>query len=91
MTSRQSAISCGSPSHVGLCQAGFLGRECLPLCPAKFYEAVVQAVLLYGSKTWVLPKTPLASLEGFHICALYCLARRPKPQRGPGHGWIYPT
>ena len=46
--------------------------------------------MLYGSKTWVLLKTALASLKGFYICAAYSMARRHKPQRGPGHGWIYP-
>jgi hypothetical protein len=40
-----------SPSHMGSCQAGSLGRECLPLRGGKFYKAMVQAVLLYGSKT----------------------------------------
>jgi hypothetical protein len=34
---------------------------------AKFYKAVVQAVLLYGSKTWNLMKAVLARLEGFHV------------------------
>ncbi len=57
---------------------------------AKFYKAVVQAVLLYGSETWVLLTTALASLEGFHIRAAYRMAVKHKPRRGPGHGWIYP-
>jgi hypothetical protein len=39
------------------------------LVAAKFYKAVVQAVLLYGSKTWNLTKTVLARLEGFHVQA----------------------
>jgi hypothetical protein len=34
---------------------------------AKVYKAVVQAVLLYGSKTWNLMKAVLAQLEGFHV------------------------
>ncbi len=38
-----------------------------PRVAEKFYKAVVQAVLLYGSETWVLSKTAMASLEGFHI------------------------
>ena len=59
-----------------------------PWVAAKFYKAVVQAVLLYGSETWVLSKTALASLEGFHIRAAYRMAVRHKPRRGPGHGWI---
>ncbi len=45
-----------------------------PRVAAKFYIAVVQAVLLYGSKTWVLLMTALASLEGFHIRAAYRMA-----------------
>ena len=61
-----------------------------PRVAAKFYKAVVQAVLLYGSETWVLSTTALASLEGFHIRAAYRMAVRHKPRRGPGHGWIYP-
>jgi hypothetical protein len=61
-----------------------------PRIAAKFYKAAVQAVLLYGSKTWVLLTTALASLEGFHIRAAYRMAVRHKPRRGPGHVWIYP-
>jgi len=61
-----------------------------PCIAAKFYKAVVQAVLLYGSETWVLSTTALASLEGFHIRAAYRMAVKHKPRRGPGHGWIYP-
>jgi hypothetical protein len=54
-----------------------LRAENIPPCiAAKFYKAVVQAVLLYGSKTWVLSKTALASLEGFHIRAAYRMAVR---------------
>jgi hypothetical protein len=61
-----------------------------PRIAVKLYKAVVQAVLLYGSKTWVLSKTALASLEGLHIRVAYPMAVRHKPRRGPGHGWIYP-
>jgi hypothetical protein len=57
---------------------------------AKFYKAVVQSVLLYGSKTWNLLTTPLAWLEGFHICAAYRMAMKHKPKKGPHHGWVYP-
>jgi len=57
---------------------------------AKFYEAVVQAMLLYGSETWVLSTTALVSLEGFHIRAAYQMVVRHKPRRGSGHRWIYP-
>jgi len=45
-----------------------------PRVAAKFYKVVVQAVLLYGSETWVLSTTALTSLEGFHIRAAYRMA-----------------
>jgi len=61
-----------------------------PRVAAKFYKTVVQAVLLYGSETWVLSTAALASLEGFHIRAAYRMAVRHKPRRGPGNRWIYP-
>ncbi len=73
------------------CVGQVLWAENAPPCiAAKFYKAVVQAMLLYGSKMWVLLMTALASLEGFHIRAAYRMAVRHKPRRGPGHGWIYP-
>ena len=55
-----------------------LRAENVPPCiVAKFYKkAVVQAVLLYGSKMWVLLTTALSGLEGFHICAAYRMAVR---------------
>ena len=61
-----------------------------PWIAAKFYKAVVQAVQLYGSKTWVLLMAALTSLEGFHIRAAYRMAVRHKPRRGPGNRWVYP-
>ncbi len=48
-----------------------------------FYKAVVQSVLLYGSKTWNLTKTVLARLEGFHIRAAYRMAEKHKPRKEP--------
>ena len=47
-----------------------------PKVSAKFYKAVVQSVLLYGSETWNLTKTALAWLEGFHIKAAYRMATK---------------
>ncbi len=47
-----------------------------PLVAAKSYKAVVQAVLLYGSKTWNFTKSALARLEGFHVRAAYKMARK---------------
>ncbi len=34
---------------------------------AKFYLAIIQAILLYGSKMWVISPQAMARLEGFHI------------------------
>ncbi len=42
-------------------------ENALPPIAARFYQAIVQAILLYGSKTWVISRTALAWLEGFHI------------------------
>ena len=36
-----------------------------------FYKAVVQAVLLFGSKTWVLTPPTLKMLLGFHVRCAY--------------------
>jgi hypothetical protein len=57
---------------------------------AKFYKAVVQAVLLYGSETWNLTNSALARLEGFHICSAYKMARKHRPKRGANEVWVYP-
>ncbi len=61
-----------------------------PKTSAKFYKAVVQFVLLYGSETWNLTTTTLARLEGFHIRAAYRMAEKHKPKKGPNHAWAYP-
>ncbi len=46
---------------------------------AKFYQAIVQSILLYRSETWVLSKAVMARLEGFHICAAYWMAKEHVP------------
>jgi hypothetical protein len=61
-----------------------------PPIAARFYQAIVQAILLYGSETWVISRTALARLEGFHIQAAYRMAKANKPKRGPGNVWEYP-
>jgi hypothetical protein len=63
-----------------------------PHIATTFYKAVVQDILLYGRKTWVLSRTALAHLEGFHIRATYQMAKTHSQsggQAGPGsiHGW----
>jgi hypothetical protein len=57
---------------------------------AKFYKAIVQSVLVYGSETWNLTTTALAWLEGFHIRTAYRLAEKHKLKKGPHHEWVYP-
>ena len=61
-----------------------------PPIAAWFYQAIVQAILLYGSETWVISRTALARFEGFHIRAAYQMAKANKPKRGPGNVWEYP-
>ncbi len=60
-----------------------------PKVSTKFYKAVMQSVLLYGSKTWNLTTTALARLKGFHICTAYRMAEKHKPKKGPHHEWVY--
>ncbi len=69
-----------------------LRREnALPRTSAKFYQLIVQSVLLYKSKTWVLSKAVMARLEGFYIRAAYRMAKEHVPQWGPHHLWAYPS
>ncbi len=46
---------------------------------AKFYKAMVQSLLLYCSETWVISKSVMARLEGFHIRAAYKMAKQNVP------------
>ena len=62
-----------------------------PRVSAKFYKAIVQSVLLYGSETWVLSPAALARLEGFHIRAAYRMAKEHVPWRGPLQQLVYPS
>jgi hypothetical protein len=62
-----------------------------PWVAAKFYKAVVQAVLLYGSKTWNLTKAILAWLEGFHVQAAYRMAQVHRPRQVDRNQWVYPN
>ncbi len=55
-----------------------------------FFKAVVQAVLLYGSKTWCLSPALLARLDGFQIKAGYRMARENRLKRDPDGNWRYP-
>jgi hypothetical protein len=66
------------------------GKNTAQRIAAKFYKALVQAVLLYGSKTWNLTNSALARLKGFHVCAAYKMARQHQPKRGANGVWVYP-
>jgi hypothetical protein len=50
------------------------GENVMPWVAATFYKAVIQAILLYGSKTWNLTASALARLEGFYIRVAYKVA-----------------
>ena len=53
-----------------------------------FCQTVVAAVLLYGSKLWVLTDAQLARLEGFHVeRARRLTGMRPRKRRDK---WVYP-
>ena len=52
------------------------GENTSPTIATKFYLAVVQAVLLHGSKTWVISLQAMAQLERFHIRATWRMAQR---------------
>ena len=45
-----------------------------PIVAASFYQAVVQAVLLFGLETWVLTARMLQKLDGLHVDFLRKLA-----------------
>jgi hypothetical protein len=60
-----------------------------PRVAGMFYKAVVQAVLLYGSESWVLTPASLRILEGFHLRATWRLAIVNKPRK-VGNEWVYP-
>ncbi len=65
-------------------------KNTLPFIAAQFYQAIIQAILLYGSKTWVISWTALARLEGFHILGAYQMAHKNKPWCGPWNERAYP-
>ena len=53
-----------------------------------FYQAVVAAVLLYGSKSWSISAYDLRALEGFHVEAARRLTGMRPTKRG--ETWVYP-
>jgi hypothetical protein len=61
-----------------------------PFVATKFYQAIIQAILLYGSELWVISWSAMAQLEGLQIRTAYRMAKEHKPKRGPDWVWIYP-
>ena len=53
-----------------------------------FYQAVVAAVLLYGSETWVVPPHDLRALESFHVETARRITGMRQTKRG--ETWVYP-
>ena len=56
---------------------------------AKFYMAVVQAVLLYGAESWTITKKNWSKLRSFHRRAMRYMAGQHIRQRKDGT-WKYP-
>ena len=60
-----------------------------PKCMAKFYMAVIQAVLLYGADSWVVKSGDLRKLRSFHARAARYMTGMHIRKRGDGR-WEYP-
>ena len=60
-----------------------------PRMAGLFYKAIAQAVLLYGSESWVLSPAMLQPLEGFHHQVARRLTGR-LPRKSANNQWIYP-
>ena len=61
-----------------------------PKTMAKFYMAIVQAVLLFGSETWAITKDMQGRLDAFHHrCARYLTHRHIRQK--PDGTWEYPS
>ena len=56
-------------------------------CMAKFYLAIVQAVLLYGSESWVISTRDYKKLRSFHFRSIRHM--RGKHIRKLETGWEY--
>jgi hypothetical protein len=74
------------------CRIGrILSREqATPRIMATFYKAIIQAVLLYGSESWVVTKSMMQKLRSFHQkCARHITGRNIRLDPSTGE-WIYP-
>ncbi len=61
-----------------------------PKVSGVFYQATMQAVLLFGSETWKLSPSSLKILEGFHLRAARRMAGMQPTQNSDGR-WAYPS
>ena len=67
-----------------------LGREGRNLrVSGMFFKAVVQAVLIFGSETWVMTPRMGHALGSFQNVFAWQITGR-QPRRREGEGWIYP-
>ena len=55
------------------------------------YQAVIQAILLFGSETWVTTPSMMKVLNGFHIRAAYRMSKLYKPKENDDGTWTYPA
>jgi hypothetical protein len=79
-----------SRSRWGRCGRILSSVHSTPKVMAGFYLAVVQAILLYGSETWVLSPKSRQRLEAFHHrCARHMAHQHIR--RLPNNTWIYPS
>jgi hypothetical protein len=67
-----------------------LKKSASPKTMAKFYKAIVQSVLLYGSESWVLSAHSIRKLESFHRRCPRCITGRHIHPNEEGI-WIYPS
>ena len=61
-----------------------------PKTMGHFYQAIVQAVLLYGSESWTLSETMMRKLRSFHSRAARYICNRHIRPRADG-SWEYPS
>jgi len=68
------------------------GQNMSPRVCGMFFKAVIQAVLLYGSESWVLTRSALRCLEGFVYQAACRMARQHRKGKDQRTGeYIYPA
>jgi hypothetical protein len=78
-----------SRNRWGRCGRVLSAMHASPQVMARFYLAVCQAILLYGSETWVLSPHSLQQLDAFHHrCARHMAHQHIR--RLADHSWIYP-